>query len=113
MLRNLTWLAAILLVLAGSSELLAQDALLAQGGWPAYTTPFARGPGWYLAFWKIFLLLALFWIWVKSADWVSRDSVETGDAIGMPASIWNPVMVFSFLLVFMILVLNIPIFLAG
>ena len=44
--------------------------------------------------------LLVFWLWVKSADWVSRDSLELGDAIGMPAKIWNPIMVFSFLLVF-------------
>lgn len=111
--RTMTWLAAALLVLSAGGELLAQDA------WPNYTTGLSnpheinRGPGFYLALYKIFLLLVLFWMWVKSADWVSRDSVEMGDAIGMPAKIWNPVMVFSFLFVFVILALGIPIFLAG
>ena len=81
-------------------ELAAQDA------WPAYPAGpgparHRRGPGFYLAIWKILLLLlVVFWMWVKSADWVSRDSDEMGDAIGMPAKIWNPIMVFSFLLVF-------------
>jgi type II secretory ATPase GspE/PulE/Tfp pilus assembly ATPase PilB-like protein len=107
-LRAMMWLAApLLLVLVGGEVLLAQDA------WPAYPGSFARGPGFYLAFYKIFLLLFVFWLWVKSADWVSRDTLEMGDAIGMPNQVWNPIMVFSFLLVFMTLGLGVPIFVAG
>ena len=107
-LRAMMWLAApLLLVLVGGEVLVAQDA------WPAYPGSFARGPGFYLAFYKIFLLLFVFWLWVKSADWVSRDTLEMGDAIGMPSQVWNPVMVFSFLLVFMTLGLGVPIFVAG
>src|SRR4030095_14006281 len=83
-----------------------------QDAWPAYGT-FARGPGFYLAFYKLFLLLFVFWLWVKSADWVSRDSAELGDAIGMPYQVWNPIVVFSFLLVFMTLGLGVPLFAAG
>jgi type II secretory ATPase GspE/PulE/Tfp pilus assembly ATPase PilB-like protein len=106
--RAIVWLAAaLLLLLTGGGELLAQDA------WPQYTTPFARGPGWYFAFYKIFLLLLVFWMWVKSADWVSRDTLEMGEAIGMPYQVWNPIMVFSFLLVFMTLGLGVPIFFGG
>ena len=106
MLRTATWLAAALLVLAGAGELAAQDA------WPAYTTPFARGPGFYLAAWKLISLVVLVWLWVKSADWVSRDSLELGEAINMPAQVWNPVMVFSFLVAFLAAV-TIPIFAIG
>lgn len=112
--RGATGLGAVLLALLAAGQLGAQDA------WPTSLTPdqlqdhsFTRGPGFYLALYKIFLLLLVFWMWVKSADWVSRDSLELGDAIGMPAKIWNPVMVFSFLFVFVILALGIPIFLAG
>ncbi len=104
--RVVTWLAALLLLLITSGELIAQDA------WPTYSSG-QRGPGFYLALYKIFLLLVVFWMWVKSADWVSRDSLELGDAIGMPAKIWNPIVVFSFLVAFVILGLGIPIFLAG
>jgi type II secretory ATPase GspE/PulE/Tfp pilus assembly ATPase PilB-like protein len=105
-MSTVTVLAAALLVLAGGGELAAQDA------WPAYTTPFQRGPGFYLALWKIFGLLFIVWLWVKSADWVSRDSLELGEAIGLPARIWNPVIVFSFLLAFLLAV-TIPFFAAG
>lgn len=112
MLRIVTWkwaatiFAAALLVLAGGGELSAQDA------WPEYTVPFARGPGFYLAIWKLVSLMVLAWLWVKSADWVSRDTLELGDAIGMPARIWNPVMVFSFLVAFLAAV-TVPIFFVG
>ncbi|HZN35716.1 MAG TPA: ATPase, T2SS/T4P/T4SS family [Pirellulaceae bacterium] len=112
MLRTASWmssgtlLTAALLVLSAGGQLAAQDA------WPAYTAPFQRGPGFYLAFWKIFALLFIVWMWVKSADWVSRDSRELGEAIGLPSRIWNPVMVFSFLIGFLAAV-TIPIFFAG
>ena len=101
----MTWLlAALVLVLLGASSLLAQ--------WPAYSSglpdPHAiqRGPGFNLAIYKILLLLIPFWAWVKSADWVSRDTAELGEAIGMPAQIWNPIVVFSFLAVFMVVMLR-------
>ncbi len=107
-LRVATWLAAAaVLVLASGENVLAQDA------WPTYPGTFARGPGFYLAFYKLFLLLFVFWLWVKSADWVSRDSAELGEAIGMPYQVWNPIMVFSFLLVFMTLGLGVPLFAVG
>jgi type II secretory ATPase GspE/PulE/Tfp pilus assembly ATPase PilB-like protein len=98
---------ALVLLLAGGEALQAQDA------WPASAGAFARGPGFYLAFYKLFLLLFVFWLWVKSADWVSRDSAELGEAIGMPSQVWNPIMVFSFLLVFMTLGLGVPLFGVG
>lgn len=106
LLRQATPLVALLLVLAASSQLAAQDA------WPAYTASFARGPGGYLAWWKILMIALVAFAWVKSADWVSRDSLELGDAIRMPAQIWNPVIVFSFLAAFL-LAITIPVFAAG
>jgi type II secretory ATPase GspE/PulE/Tfp pilus assembly ATPase PilB-like protein len=106
MIRNLTLFAAGLLFLAAGGELAAQDA------WPASTVPFARGPGFYAAIWKLVLLVLVIWAWVKSADWVSRDTAEFGDAIGLPASIWNPVVTLPFLFGFL-LAITIPVFLAG
>ncbi len=107
-LRVMTWLAvASLIVLMGGETLLAQD------DWPDFPGTFVRGPGFYVAFYKLFLLLFVFWLWVKSADWVSRDTAEMGDAIGMPSQVWNPIMVFTFLLAFMTLGLGVPLFAAG
>src|SRR5262245_24478072 len=112
MLRIMMLLIAALLVLAGGGELLAQDA------WPAYSSGnpdphyIARGPGFYFAIWKIVLLLLVVWAWVKSADFVGRDTEEMGEAIGMPGQIWNPIMVFAPLVGFL-LAITIPIFLAG
>jgi type II secretory ATPase GspE/PulE/Tfp pilus assembly ATPase PilB-like protein len=114
MLRTVIRLAA-----AAAIVLLCGGELLAQESWPAYPGDagdphaIARGPGFYFALYKIFLLLFVFWIWAKSTDWVSRDSVEMGDAIGMPYQIWNPIMVFTFLLVFMTVGLGLPIFFGG
>jgi general secretion pathway protein E len=103
---------------AGAALIVLIGADLAQAQFVEYSTGLSeehainRGPGWYLAAWKIFLLLFLFWMWVKTSDWVSRDSGEIGKSIGMPQEVWNPVVVFSFLLVFVIAML-IPIFFAG
>ncbi|QDU29693.1 Putative type II secretion system protein E [Anatilimnocola aggregata] len=71
-----------------------------------------RGRGFYLAIWKIVLLLLVFWMWVKTTDWINRDSGEIGNSIGLPPDLWNPIVVFSFLLTFVIAML-IPIYLAG
>jgi len=107
-LRIAVWCAA-----AACFVLACGEPLSAQEDWPASAGTFTRGPGFYLAFYKIFLLLFVFWLWVKSADWVSRDSAELGEAIGMPYQVWNPIVVFSFLLVFMTLGLGVPLFPAG
>src|SRR5881409_397197 len=112
MLRSKTLLAAALLVLAGGGELLAQDA------WPSYSSglpnpnQIARGPGGYIAIWKLVLLVLIVWAWIKSAGWVGSDTEEMGDAIGMPPRIWNPIMVFMPLVGFL-LAITIPIFIAG
>lgn len=71
-----------------------------------------RGPGFNLALWKIFLLAIIFWMWVLTTDWISRDTVEFGKSIGLPAEVWNPIAVFSFLLVFVVSML-IPIYFVG
>src|SRR4029078_2110736 len=71
-----------------------------------------RGPGFYFAIWKLVLLFVVIWMWIKSADWVGRDTDEMGDAIGMHGRIWNPVMVFVPLVGFL-LAITIPIFFAG
>lgn len=104
--RTLSCLAALALVMALGGQLSAQDA------WPAYTVPFARGPGFYVALWKLIALVVVVWLWVKSADWVNRDSLEMGDAIGLPSRVWNPIVVFTFLIGFLLAV-TIPVFAAG
>jgi type II secretory ATPase GspE/PulE/Tfp pilus assembly ATPase PilB-like protein len=112
MLRTLICLAALLLLLFGGGQLFAQDA------WPAFSSSspdpnsIVRGPGFYFTPWKLVMLLALVWLWVKSADWVGRDTDEMGDAIGMPGRIWNPILVFVPLIGFIIAMI-VPIFFAG
>lgn len=112
MLRTLICLAACAVMSLVGGELAAQDA------WPAYTSgltdphAIARGPGFYAAPWKLVLLLIVIWAWVKSADWVSRDTDELGEAIGLPGIVWKPILVFAPLVGFL-LAITIPIFLAG
>lgn len=110
MLRTLSLSIVVLFLLAG--ELPAQDA------WPAFSTgltdpnAIARGPGFYVAIWKLVMLLVVVWLWVKSAGWVGTDTEEIGDAVGMPGRVWNPIMVFVPLLGFL-LAITIPVFFAG
>jgi len=102
----------VLFFLAAPATSLAQDA------WPAYSSglpspnQIARGPGFYIAIWKLVLLLLVVWLWIKSAGWVGSDTEEMGDAIGMPPRIWNPILVFAPLVGFL-LAITIPIFIAG
>jgi type II secretory ATPase GspE/PulE/Tfp pilus assembly ATPase PilB-like protein len=110
MLRNLTFFCIAFFLLTG--------VLPAQDAWPASSTglsdpnAIARGPGFYVAIWKLVMLLVVVWLWVKSAGWVGTDTEEIGDAIGMPGRVWNPIMVFAPLLGFL-LAITIPIFFAG
>src|SRR5687768_16647555 len=112
LLRNVTCLAVGLFVFSAGGVLLAQDA------WPAYSTglpdphAIARGPGSYLSIGKLVLLAVAVLLWVKSADWVNRDTEELGTATGLPAQVWNPVLVFPFLVAFL-LAITIPAFAAG
>jgi len=109
---------SIILLAAGFLVLATGGTLLAQDAWPAYSTglqdpnAIARGPGSYFALWKLIALAVIFFAWVKSVDWVGRDTAQMGEAIGMPPKIWNPVVVFPFLLGFLAAI-TIPFFIAG
>ena len=80
--------------------------------WPDY--PLAddhrmeRGPGGYLSPVKLVICMILFWLWVRTADWVNRDC---GFA-DMPLDVWNMVIVFPFF-VAMLLTLSLPVFAIG
>src|SRR5262245_11020266 len=84
-------LCILLLVLAAGQFVLAEP--VAAQSWPEFTPAFPaaggehainRGPGFYFAIWKIVLFLLLFWMWVRSADFVSKDTAKIGESIGMP-----------------------------
>jgi type II secretory ATPase GspE/PulE/Tfp pilus assembly ATPase PilB-like protein len=111
MLRLLPFcVVAVAAVCLGGSAF-AQDAPAA---WPAYAeNELARGQGFYLAVYKMFLLLLPFWLWCKTTPWIADDVEEFGSAIKQSAGVWNPVVVFTFLGTFVLLGLTIPIFAAG
>ncbi|MGM0486431.1 MAG: ATPase, T2SS/T4P/T4SS family [Planctomycetota bacterium] len=93
--------------------LLTGDTASAQE-WPSYPSDQlpGRGPGGYLAWYKLLSCWILVLLWVHAADWLNRDSLETGDSIGLPPRVWNPIVVFSFLVGFLI-ALTVPIFAIG
>jgi type II secretory ATPase GspE/PulE/Tfp pilus assembly ATPase PilB-like protein len=95
----------LLLVLGG--EALAQE-------WPYYPPGevLDRGPGHYLAWYKIVACLLLVFFWVRTTDWINHDTFEIGDNVGMPAQIWNPIVVFTFL-VALLLAITLPLFVLG
>ncbi|MCU0962546.1 MAG: Flp pilus assembly complex ATPase component TadA [Pirellulaceae bacterium] len=94
-------------VLASAGRLAAQE-------WPYYPVEQLpdRGPGDYLAWYKLLVCGLLFLCWVRTTDWVNRDNFELGESIDMPARIWNPLVVFSFLVAFL-LAISLPLFALG
>ncbi len=89
------------------------DTVAAQQ-WPDYPNDQlpGRGPGGYLAWYKLLACWILVVFWVRTSDWVHRDTTELGDSIEMPSKIWNPIVVFTFLFGFL-LVISIPLFPVG
>ncbi len=81
------------------------DTLYAQTGG-------ADGPGGYLSWIKLLVIGVVYLIWVRTSDWINRDAMKIGDKTNLKQEIWNPIVVFSFLIGFLC-VISIPIFLAG
>ena len=81
----------ILLVLFGAAAILfvTPDAAFAQG-WEYAGDPLERGPGNYMAWYKLIPLWIIFLLWVYHADWINRDSQEIGEGIGMPHTVSSP-----------------------
>ncbi|MCA9150529.1 MAG: Flp pilus assembly complex ATPase component TadA [Planctomycetales bacterium] len=110
MLRYLLWICCFGLLVFGCAELVQAQA----NTWPQYPVdpqyPDAinRGPGSYFSWVKLVLVIALYLLWVKTTDWANRDC----QILGLPYSVWNPVIVFPFV-VGLLLVLTIPMFAAG
>ena len=68
-----------------------------------------RGPGGYLSWIKLLLCWLLFLFWVRTTDWVSRDT----QTVGLPYTIWNLVAFLPFLLSLLVFAFSLPIFPAG
>lgn len=106
-----TLLTVLIAALGTAGPLLAQQ-------WPDYVDPvgggaqFRRGPGFYLAWWKLLLSIPVFLFWVKAADWVNVDLFRNRERTRLEFDTWNSIMTFSFLAGF-ILLLCIPLFWIG
>ena len=44
-----------------------------------------RGPGHYLAWYKLLACGILVLFWVRTTDWINRDTFEVGDNVELPA----------------------------
>jgi type II secretory ATPase GspE/PulE/Tfp pilus assembly ATPase PilB-like protein len=73
---------------------------------------FYRGPGFYHAWYKLLLIIVVFWFWVKTTDWISRDCEMVHETTGMHGYLWNSITVAS-LMFGMLAVLFIPFFILG
>jgi type II secretory ATPase GspE/PulE/Tfp pilus assembly ATPase PilB-like protein len=108
----LIFLGVVVLWCIGADLLLAQD-------WPQYDTGrtnkhfIDRGPGIYLGIVKLLSCVLIFLLWVKTSDWVSEDVRSVGESVGLSGTVWNPVIVFSFLAAFLFCAISIPIFAIG
>ena len=71
-----------------------------------------RGPGGYLAWYKLLLIAIGFLVWVRMTDWINRDSQKIGKDIDLWPEVWNPISLGAFLLGFWI-ALSTPIFWVG
>jgi len=90
---------SLLFVFMSSSMVWAQEA------WPTYSFDgfdIPRGDGGYLSKWKIGLILMLYGFWVRTTDWVNRDS----QILQLNYQTWNPANFFPFFIVFFTLLLN-------
>ena len=80
------------------STVLAQ---LAQTDWPPYPGTnnhnITRGPGGYFSWIKMLLVVLVFLVWVRLADWLNRDAIKFSEHTGQHAEVWNPLMVVAFL----------------
>ena len=106
--RDFWWLfGTIAICLLISSSAFSQE-------WPQYAigpsqNGIDRGPGDYLSWPKILLLWLLFLVWVKTTDWVSRDTLKSG----LPYTVWNVVAFAPFLVALLFLGFTLPIYLGG
>ncbi|MCG8583907.1 MAG: Flp pilus assembly complex ATPase component TadA [Pirellulales bacterium] len=93
--------------------LLLSTQAFAQGdsAWPTFPLDehnIERGSGYYLSIFKMILVWIVFLVWVKSCDWLTRDTL----ALRQNAMLWHSVCVGPFILAFM-LMLVIPVFFIG
>ena len=92
---------------------IANRALLFGQNWVEYPWPSGkninRGPGNYLAWWKLLILWLMFLLWVKTTDWVSRDCREHSLAYAT----WVPVVFLPFAIALFAAGMSLPIFAAA
>lgn len=70
------------------------------------------GAGGYLSWKKLLVIGLVYLIWVRTSDWINRDAMKISDKTNLKQEIWNPIVVFSFLLGFLCII-SIPVFFAG
>jgi type II secretory ATPase GspE/PulE/Tfp pilus assembly ATPase PilB-like protein len=92
--RQVAWrlFDAIAVTLLAPLPAFAQAADALTQPWPGVRDSAIRGQGGYLSWWNLLLCVVVFWAWVKTADWISRDAREHP----LNHRLWNPVVVAAF-----------------
>lgn len=90
---------------------------LAQADWPPYqasggTHDIQRGPGGYISWIKMLLVVIVFMVWIRLTDWLNRDAQKFSEHTGQTAEVWNPIIVLAFL-GGLVAVFAVPSFMAG
>lgn len=108
--RRVLLILAVTVLMSVCTDVFASSstaALIAQGA-----HDIDRGPGGYLAWYKLLLIVIPFLIWVRMTDWINRDSQLLGKDTDLWPEVWNPISMVAFLLGFWA-ALSIPIFWVG
>ena len=69
-----------------------------------------RGPGFYLAMYKLISITLVTVVWVKLAALVNSDTQIFGARTELTPEVWNPIVVFAFFVSFLF-ILSFPLFL--
>ena len=101
--RSVIPLVGLAIFFAAATYVHAQDSM----DWPAYPLDghkITRGSGGYFAWWKLLLLAVMFLLWVRTTDWINRDT----QLLKLDHQLWNPVNFFPFIVVLFAVALNLP-----
>ena len=101
--------AALVVCLVATGSVCAQEP---PANWPS-SAPEERGVGFYFAMYKLFLLVIPVMLWAQTTGWIAKDLDEFSSAIKQSPLVWQPVVIFTFLGVFLVLGITIPIFAIG
>jgi len=100
-------MARILLLFQSLFVVSVSSAVVAAQEWPIYPINghhLERGSGGYLSLGKLAALIGLYLLWVKTTDWVNRDT----QILELPHVVWNGVNFFPYVVAFILFFVLLP-----